>query len=168
LAGSFAVILLFFSAQSGFAQNVMPNTKPDTTKPEISKSEPSSGARATLYVYRHRRYEGGALKPSVYVDDRELARMGNGNYFVARLNPGPHTIRSNDKSSGVEVKMKPGEEYYIRVDIQEGLWKGHGRLTLVLPEQGSYEVKQTKPLHEGDIKDHELAASELAPGKGAK
>jgi hypothetical protein len=109
-----------------------------------------------LYIYRHRRYEGAALKPSVYVDDKEMARAENGRFFVAHLNPGKHSIRSNDKASGMDIDMQAGGEYYVRVDMQTGFWKGHGRLTMIMSEQGSYEVKQTKPLSDGDIKDHEL------------
>jgi hypothetical protein len=124
---------------------------------EASRPAPSApGGKASLYVYRHRRFEGAALKPSVYVDDKELARIENGRYFVVKLEPGKHSIRSNDKASGVEFNMKPGAEYYIRVDMQTGFWKGHGRLTMILPEQGEYEVKQTKSANDADVKDREL------------
>jgi hypothetical protein len=85
-----------------------------------------------------------------------MARIENGRYFVAKLEPGKHSIRSNDKASGVEVNMKAGVEYYLRVDMQTGFWKGHGRLTMILPEQGEYEVKQTKPANDADVKDREL------------
>lgn len=89
--------------------------------------------------------------------------MDNGRFFVVTLGPGKHTIRSNDKASGVEIEMKAGLDYYIRIDMQEGFWKGHGRLTLVLPEQGAFEVKNTKLLDDSDIKNHEL----VAPGAKA-
>ncbi|MGC2197913.1 MAG: hypothetical protein WA628_24800, partial [Terriglobales bacterium] len=95
------------------------------------------------------------------VDDREMARMENGRYFVVKLEPGKHSVRSNDKDSGVEVNMKPGAEYYIRVDMQTGFWKGHGRLTMILPEQGEYEVKQAKALNDADVKDRELVVLSL-------
>jgi hypothetical protein len=94
----------------------------------------------------------------VYVDDKEMARIENGRSFVARLEPGRHSIRSNDKASGVEVNMKPGADYYVRVDMQTGFWKGHGQLTMILPEQGEYEVKQTKPANDADVRDRELVA----------
>jgi len=129
-----------------------------TNSTTTSEAVPGTFAVANLYFYRHRRYEGAALKPSVYVDDKELARMDNGRFFVARLEPGKHSIRSNDKSSGVDIDMKAGTDYYVRVDMQTGFWKGHGRLTLVMPEQGSYEVKQTKPLSDGDVRNHDLVA----------
>jgi len=41
------------------------------------------------------------------------------------------------------------------------MMKGHGRLTLVAPEQGSYEIKKLKPLDSDKIKDsqHVVAAN---------
>lgn len=147
------------------AQQTQPPPAPsDAPKPSVEATQPASTsqeAKATLYVYRHRRFEGAALKPSVFVDDKEMARMENGRYFVAKLEPGRHSIRSNDKASGVDVNMKPGAAYYIRIDMQTGFWKGHGRLTMILPEQGEYEVKQTKPLNDADVKDRELVVLNL-------
>jgi hypothetical protein len=150
-------------AVAAFAQQARPPL-PDSPKPPAESAAQAPTAhtataaegKATLYVYRHRRFEGAALKPSVYIDDRELARIENGRYFVAKIEPGKHSIRSNDKASGVEINMKAGTEYYIRVDMQTGFWKGHGRLTMILPEQGEYEVKQTRPANDDDLKDREL------------
>jgi hypothetical protein len=152
------------SAQGQQPQPQNPPAQVDAAKP-AQASPAASGtsaadAKATLYVYRHRRYAGSALKPTVYADDRELARMENGRFFVVKLDPGMHSIRSNDKASGTEVDMKPGQEYYVRIDIEAGAWKGHGRITLVLPEQGRYEVKETKPLDANDIKNRELVVAD--------
>ncbi|WP_162601167.1 DUF2846 domain-containing protein [Occallatibacter savannae] len=112
-------------------------------------------ASATVYFYRYKQYVGSALSPSVYCDEGELARMENGRYFVAKVAPGKHVFRSNDKQSGIEAEFKGGQEYYIRVELVTGAWKGHGRLTLVQPEQGSYEVKKLKVLDEDKVKDHD-------------
>lgn len=158
------------SAQEPQPQNQNPPAQAEAAKPsQVSPAPPAasgSETKATLYVYRHRRYEGYGLKPSVYADDRELARMENGRFFVVKLDPGMHTIRSNDKSSGIEVDLKAGQDYYVRIDIEAGAWKGHGRITLVLPEQGRYEVKETKPLNAGAVKNHELVVVDAnAPEK---
>jgi hypothetical protein len=40
--------------------------------------------------------------------------------------------------------MKAGQEYFLRVEIAAGMMKGHGRLVLMSPEQGSYEMKSSK------------------------
>jgi hypothetical protein len=107
-----------------------------------------SGEFAHLRVYRQRRFEGSALSPSIYVDDKQVVRIGNGRRCSIRLSPGPHTIRSDDKSSAISLEAKAGAEYFIRVDEQTGFWKGHGKLTMLLPEQGAAEYKLQKPVEE--------------------
>jgi len=125
----------------------------------------SSDAGALVYIYRYKQFTGGALEPSVYCDGKELARMDNGRYFKVKLTPGKHAFRSNDKQSGIEFETKAGEEYYIRVDIATGFWKGHGRLTLLQKEQGSYEVKKLQPLAADKIKDKTLVIMEAGVEK---
>jgi hypothetical protein len=151
-----AALALAAGAQEAQPPAPVPSDSPRPAADAAHPAPPSQGGKATLYVYRHHRFEGAVLKPSVYVDDKEMARIENGRYFVAKLEPGKHSIRSNDQASVVEVNMKAGVEYYLRVDMQTGFWKGHGRLTMILPEQGEYEVKQTKPANDADVKDREL------------
>src|SRR5687767_13140165 len=63
-------------------------------------------AKATVHVYRYKHFGGGALEPSVYCDDVELARMDNGRQFSVKLDPGKHTFRSNDKQGRIELDTK--------------------------------------------------------------
>jgi hypothetical protein len=72
---------------------------------------------------------------------------------VAKLAPGKHVFRSNDKQAGIETDLKTGQNYYIRVELTTGFMKGHGRLVSVAPDQGSYEIKNLKPLGADKVKD---------------
>jgi len=101
---------------------------------------------AHLRVYRSRRAVGAALAPSIVVDGKPVARVGNGRRVTIRLTPGPHTIASDDKSSAISIDAKAGQDYYVRVEEAMGMWKGHGKLTLLMPEQGSAEYKLEKPI----------------------
>jgi hypothetical protein len=123
-----------------------------------AKAAPNTD-NAHLRVYRARRFEGSALAPSIYVDDKQVARIGNGRRCSIKLTPGHHTIRSDDKSSAIELDAKGGAEYYIRVDEATGFWKGHGKLTMLLPEQGSAEYKLQKP-----VEDDRKFAKEMIEG----
>jgi hypothetical protein len=123
-----------------------------TTKQPV-QAEPSAQAAANpgialLRVYRQRRYAGSGLAPSIFVDDKQVARIGNGRRCTIKLSPGSHTIRSDDKSSAITLDAKAGQEYYVRVDEETGFWKGHGKLTMILAEQGSAEYKLQKPVEE--------------------
>ena len=109
--------------------------------------------KATIYFYRTKQFAGSALEPTVFMDDKELARMDNGRFFGVTVEAGKHTFRMGDKQTGFEIDMKAGQEYYARVTIEAGFWKGHGRLTLMQPEQGAFEIKKVKPLGADKIKD---------------
>jgi uncharacterized protein DUF2846 len=168
LAASLAVAI----AQSTNPQN--PTSKPaeetPSNKPAESaqdKSVPVESATKTasavvpahVYVYRQRRYAGSALAPSIFVDDKQVVRVGNGRRASIRVLPGPHTIRSDDKSSAISIEAKAGQDYFVRVDEETGFWKGHGKLTLIMPEQGSAEYKLQKPVEE----DRKVAREMIEP-----
>jgi predicted methyltransferase len=88
--------------------------------------------------------------------------MQNGRYLTVKLAPGKHTFRSNDKQSGVEVDLKPGQEYFLRVELVTGVMKGHGRVVAVVPEQARFELKakNLKPLDADKITDKERVSIE--------
>ena len=150
-----AVLLLAFSTSLLNAQ------QPDSAAPQADNAAKKDNSQVTVYIYRYKQFVGSALSPSVYCDDTELARMENGRFFAAKLASGKHTFHSNDKQAGIDVDLKSGQDYYIRVEIAAGMMKGHGRLILVAPEQGSYEIKKLKPLDGDKVKDsqHVVAAN---------
>jgi hypothetical protein len=129
------LLILCFTCLAGVAQEPTADSQ---------KTNDAKASKATVYVYRYKQFVGGALAPSVYCDETELARMENGRYFTVKLDPGKHNFRSNDKQSGTELDMKAGQEYFLRVEIAAGVMKGHGRLVLMSPEQGGYELKSSK------------------------
>jgi len=148
------VALLFsslaFARQQDTATKTQQPTDQQTSAAQktTSQSTPSEATPqfALLRVYRHRRYAGSSLAPSIYVDEKQVARVENGRCFTARLSAGSHTIRSDDKSSAILLDAKGGQEYFIRVDEEPGFWKGHGKLTMLMPEQGAAEYKLQKPI----------------------
>lgn len=103
---------------------------------------------AHLRVYRARRVTGSALAPTIYVDDRPVARVGNGRRVTIKLSLGAHTIRSDDKSSEISLDAEAGQEYFVRVDEETGFWKGHGKLTMLLWEQGNAAFKLQRPVED--------------------
>ena len=141
-----AFAALAFLVVSAFAQEA------STPQPPTAKQ-----SKGTVYVYRYKQFVGSALEPSVYCDETQLARMDNGRYFAVAVEPGKHTFYSNDKQAGLALDVKPGEKYFIRVELVAGMMKGHGRLVLMAPEQGSYELssKKLKPLDGAKVVDHD-------------
>jgi hypothetical protein len=133
---------------------------PATTQADAAAAQ-NKESQVTVYIYRYKQFVGSALAPSVYCDETELARMENGRFFAVKLPSGKHTFYSNDKQAGMDVELKGGQDYYIRVEIAAGMMKGHGRLILMAPEQGGYEIKKLKPLDADKVKDsqHVIAAN---------
>jgi len=124
----------------------------------------SSDSKVRVYVYRYKAFEGKALRPSIYIDEKDVARLQSGRGVILALAPGNHAFRSNDKQSQVDLDLKLGQTYYIRIDIAVGVLKGHGRLTLLVPEQGASESKQVKPVDKDMIKEKSFLAPEFAAG----
>src|SRR5215469_16227805 len=152
-----ALLFLAFSTSLLNAQQ----TGSATAQADPAAASKSDDSQATVHIYRYKQFVGSALAPSVYCDETELARMENGRFLTAKLSSGKHTFYSNDKQAGIDVDLKSGQDYYIRVEIAAGMMKGHGRLRLVAPEQGGYEIKKLKPLDADKIKDgqHVVAAN---------
>ncbi len=146
------------TTQSAPTAESAPQTQsaPTTTQPATQTE------KAKVYFYRYKQYVGSALAPSAYCDEAELARMQNGRYFTVTVAPGKHTFRSNDKQSGVEVDLKPGQEYFLRVELVTGMMKGHGRVVAVVPEQARFELKakNLKPLDADRVTDKERVSIE--------
>jgi hypothetical protein len=46
-----------------------------------------------------------------------------------------------------------------------GFWKGHGRLTLIQPEQGAFEIKKVKLLGADKVKNREMVTIFEGSGK---
>ncbi len=144
-----AILLVVLFAVS-FAAAQQPQA---TTPPTDAPTSQTKDSQAIVHVYRYKQFVGSAISPSVFCDGNELARIDNGKFFTVKLAPGKHVFTSNDKQAGIDVDLKDGQDYYIRVELATGFMKGHGRLLSVAPEQGSYEIKNLKPLAADKVKD---------------
>ena len=154
------ILMLVALVVSLAAQEPKPAAPEKPAATPLEKPIAATGVtHALVYVYRHKQFAGSGLEPSVYLDETQVARMDNGRYFVIKVQPGKHTIRSNDKQSGVEMDLAAGKTYYIKVEIVAGFMKGHGRLLLMQPEQATYEVKKLVPLGADKIVNKELVVN---------
>jgi len=130
---------------------------PVSTAPSMSSSSQpmamseSSGEMATVYIYRSKSFMGMALKPTVMLAGEDLVNITNGRYFKGTFAAGKHLFQMDDKKSGAELDLKPGDVHYFRVEIVPGVFKGGGRMTLVAKEQGSVDILQLKPVDADQI-----------------
>jgi hypothetical protein len=108
--------------------------------PDLTEAQPAQ--KATVYVYRLKMFYAKLMKPTIFCDSKDLGRIENGRFMKLEIEPGKHFFRSNDAQSGFEAELKPGHEYYVRVDMIPSGFKGHGRVLFVANEQGTEEIKR--------------------------
>lgn len=111
--------------------------------------------KVTVYVYKtpHQRTLG-RVAPPVYCDEQLLAKLDGGRYFIVKLYPGTHSFRSkNKKDGGVEIELRLGQEYFLRMETRSGVQVNAPRISVVPSEEGRYDVKQMKYVKDDDIKD---------------
>jgi hypothetical protein len=105
----------------------------------------------TVVVYRPGKFTGSALKPSVYVDGSQAARLGNGRYVSLQLSPGKHNLESSMKAAALEVEVKPNETVYLEMVILTGNWRGGGRLIPVAQDEAKIALAKLKPTDEKQL-----------------
>jgi len=106
----------------------------------------ASAQDGTVIVYRQGKYVGSALKPSVYVDGNQVARLGNGRYVSLQLAPGKHNFESNQKEAALEVDVKSKDTVYLEMVILNGKFRMVGRLIPVAPEDAKNALLKLKPI----------------------
>ena len=110
-----------------------------------------SNKTAELTIYRPGKFMGAALRPTVRMNGTDLVTVSNGKKFHARLAPGKYLFDVDGHRSGAELDVKAGESYYFLVTIEPGLFAGNGVLTLVAPQQGTFESQPLKPVDKDNI-----------------
>lgn len=61
--------------------------------------DPSKNANeSTIIFFREGHFAGSALKPSVFLDGKELDRLANGRWFSVHAAPGKHELQSSAKN----------------------------------------------------------------------
>ncbi len=115
--------------------------------------------KAVVYIYQtpHARMMKRAA-PEVYCDGKLTAEIDGGRYFALALEPGTHSFHSkNKKNGGVELELKGGETYYLRVEMEHtGYFLKFSGISSAPKEQGAFTVKQMRPINERYIKDRSL------------
>jgi hypothetical protein len=133
-------LLLTFGAV-GFCQTATQNQT--VTKSEITATTEST---ATLVFYRPKRFVGGGLTPSVFVNEEDVARMDNGRYFVLAVKPGTIKLSSSMKHDPTPVETKAGKTEFFEMVILTGNWKGGGRLIPTPANEAREAIQKLKAL----------------------
>ena len=68
---------------------------------------------ATIHIYRDRaKFVGIASSPFIYIDGREVSRLGNGHYFEYPVSPGQHVLSMGLTDNAQPIHAEAGGDYY--------------------------------------------------------
>jgi hypothetical protein len=117
-------------------------------------SQDGKDKTTAILFFREHHFTGSALKPSIFVDDKEVNRLANGRWFLVKVEPGKHKLQSSAKNEPATiVDVAPGETAYVQMVILMGNWRGGGRLLAVDPKEAQKQVAKLKPLDEAIASD---------------
>lgn len=132
----------------------------------VMKAE-ADPAKALAYVYRRGRSSGGWRTYTVFCDETELADIENGRYFIVRLDPGRHVLRSEDGRK-IEVELVSGETYFFEVSLKTGDGEYSSRLSMwghvevADPATALKELNSLQPSKQKRIKNSNLVVGTYA------
>jgi hypothetical protein len=149
------LVIGLFSVLPASSQQPQTNTQAQVP-PEVAKPAPNSpqsdadkGKDSTIVFFRESHFTGSALKPSIYLDGKEMDRLTNGRWFSVHAEPGKHQLQSSAKNEPATViETVAGETTYVQMVILTGNWRGGGRLLQVDAGEAQKVIAKLKPLHD--------------------
>jgi hypothetical protein len=121
----------------------------DAAKPDAAPGDADKGKDSTIVFFRESKFTGSALKPSIFVDGKEVERLANGRWFSVHAEPGKHQLQSSAKNEPATViETAAGQTTYVQMVILTGTWRGGGRLLQVEGEEAQKVIAKLKPLHD--------------------
>jgi len=135
------ILLLFFIAISTSSMAQSESRQNESKIPgDQNESQPDASKYATLYLYRPKNAVGGLVGYNIKLDDSIICKLKNNKRFSIRLyQEGPIKIWPNNEEKKMEIKVKSGEEYFVKFMMVSGLVGAHPELNLINPEQGRAE-----------------------------
>lgn len=112
--------------------------------------------QAVVFIYRLND-SAVLLKPTVYLNDQEIAQMRRGRYLKLKLSPGAYLLRS-EKKPALSITVEAGRIYYFEVKLPARFPKAHGLLVLDEGLIGSQinivpHTLNMQPLDNDNVKD---------------
>jgi hypothetical protein len=104
------------------ASGAAPTKAPATAAATAGHIPAAPAGKSQVVFFRTGAYMGGATWFKVRETGAELGKLSNQSYFVAVLDPGPHTFTSaTENKTTLKMELDPGETYYVRGTLQMGL-----------------------------------------------
>ncbi len=118
---------------------------------------PPPPGKSQVVFFRTGAYGGAAVWYRVRENGADLGKLTNASYFVAVVDPGPHTFTaSTENKTKLKLELDDGETQYIRATVQMGFLVGEPNLAPA--DQAMFELhyahmRLAKPPKEAAAKD---------------
>jgi len=102
---------------------------PAITTKSGTLGEPASGMGQVVF-FRPGSLMGAALGCTVHEDDKELARLGSGKYYVVSATPGKHLyFTKGEATDKLNLEVEADETYFVKCNIGMGIAAGRANLS---------------------------------------
>ncbi len=114
--------------------------------------------KATLVLFRNKGGTGIALKPSIFLDGEQLARMQYGRYVAFTVPAGKHEIAVDFAwNPTVEILTETGKVYYFR--LCDPYWRVAWQVS---EEEALFGLGKLAPIDPDNVKSKDTVAA-LSP-----
>lgn len=93
------------------------------------QASPSSDQEGRIIFYRRGAVLGSALACPIRHKGAEIVELGRGKAYTWQVAPGRYVLEN--KTSGIEVTVEPGETRFVRCQIKSGFLSGRADLQIV-------------------------------------
>ena len=112
--------------------------------------------KGTVIIYRMDRASDTV---GIWIDGRQAVTLDYRSRAIAKLSPGKHEFRSNNKNYSVVLDIEAEKTYYLREEYGYGKYLEPKVLLQVSEEIGRAQNLKTKPVEAKNIIDSELIAA---------
>lgn len=112
---------------------------------------------ATLYVYRRASERGQLSGYNVHIADSVVCRARNDSKYIIKLyKEGPAEIWAKTETKiSVMLDVEFGHEYYLKCEVNYGVFAGRPSIRIVASERGKWEFEDTEGLNSKKISSKE-------------
>jgi len=126
-------------------------------EPLVTKSGAVGDAKAgtgQVVFFRPGSIMGAALGCTVHEDEKEVARLGSGKYYVITAAPGKHVyFTKGEATDKLNLEVEDGETYFVKCNIGMGVVAGRANLSPSDRDTFAKKAKGLKLWAGGDDKD---------------
>ena len=112
---------------------------------EAAPSQPDRPERGKGLVifYRERHFTGGGVSYKVFDNGNRIGGLPNGAYFIYQATPGAHKFTaSTEVTDEKPLTVEAGKTYYVRGEVQMGVFVGRPHLIIVDKQEAAGEIKE--------------------------